>query len=330
MIRRQILLVLASAILISGCSGLSGTLRRDFDDYQYDEGPVTGGRMSERGYLTDQAYRMAEDEIQDEWSPPEGTVGHADRRIASIQEDSATGESGDNEESNFNSTEGDRPPSIKRKYRNGARATRADFVDDANQNESSLWASDGQTNYYFTKNKIRGVGDLVTVTIEEPLLKDIGREILRNLSQPEREYELAMAQERLQRKAMGLPEDDPAQPQKTDKVAQAAAAPERAPAGSEAPAAKNPSDVKVPDATPADVNVLKSLDVKGGDPIMAEIVERYPNGNYRVRAVKRIPYKGGKAKMLSFVAIAKGSDISEEDVITSGKLYEYRVEEMVE
>ncbi len=324
----RILAVTASMIVLSGCAGLSGTLRRDFDDIQYDDGPVTGGRMSERGYLADEAYRMAEDEAEGEWNPPEGTVGHADRRVASLNED-RNEEASESEESNFNSSEGDRPPAIKRKYRNGARATRADFVDDANQNESSLWASDGQTNYYFTKNKIRGVGDLVSVTIEDPLLKDIGREILRNLTQPEREFELARAQERLQRKAMGLPEDELPEGQRTDKVAQSAAAPERAPAGADA-SAKNPADIKVPEATPADVNVLKSLDIKSGEPIMAEIVERYPNGNYRVRAVKRIPYKGGRARMLSFVAIAKGSDISEDDVITSGKLYEYRVEEMVE
>jgi len=314
---------------LAGCSGLSGTLRRDFDDFQYEDGPVTGGRMSERGYLADQAYRLAEDEVQDEWSPPEGSVGHMDRRVSSLGEGQEE-ETEQEDESSFSSNEGDRPPAVKRKYRNGARATRADFVDDANQNESSLWASDGQTNYYFTKNKIRGVGDLVNVTIEDPLLKDVGREILRNLSQPEREYELARAQERLTRKAMGLPEDDQPQPQKTDKIAQTAAAPERTPAGAEGAAPKNPADIKVPEATPADVNVLKSLDIKGGDPIMAEIVERYPNGNYRVRAVRRIPYKGGKPRMVSFVAIAKGSDISEDDVITSGKLYEYRVEEMVE
>jgi flagellar basal body L-ring protein FlgH len=58
---------------------------------------------------------------------------------------------------------------------------------------------------------------------------------------------------------------------------------------------------------------------------MTEIVERYPNGNYKIRGTRRIPYRTGY-RMLSMVGIVKGSDISDDDSVVSGKLYEYRLE----
>ena len=58
---------------------------------------------------------------------------------------------------------------------------------------------------------------------------------------------------------------------------------------------------------------------------MSEIVERYPNGNYKIRGTKRIPYRNG-ARMVNLIGIVRGTDITEEDTIASGKLYEYRLE----
>ena len=81
----------------------------------------------------------------------------------------------------------------------------------------------------------------------------------------------------------------------------------------------------MPRATAANIDVSKSLGIRAGDTIMAEIVERYPNGNYKLRGTKRIPYRNGY-RVLSMVGIAKGSEIAEDDTIPSGKLYEYRLE----
>src|SRR5262249_13780865 len=92
-------------------------------------------------------------------------------------------------------------PPVRRMYKNGSRATRADFVDDGG-NEGSLWGSDGQTNYYFTKNKVRGLGDIVTVTLENELLKDVNAEVKRTLTPREREHEVALAQERIRAHAL--------------------------------------------------------------------------------------------------------------------------------
>jgi len=68
------------------------------------------------------------------------------------------------------------------------------------------------------------------------------------------------------------------------------------------------------------------MDIKESDTMMAEIVERYPNGKLQDPRSKKVPYKGGRHRMLSLVGIARGSDIGDDDVINSGKLYEYRLE----
>ena len=322
----QGLLGLVFVLETTGCSQILGALRRDFDDGDpFRDAPATvGGRAPGQGFLAD-----------------EMAVGHSERVPASMGNSSALGGhswvTAERDAANHRDVaraaaaeeEGPNPethpvlePSVRRQYKNGMRATRSDFVDEA-QNEGSLWGSDGQTNYYFSKNKIRGVGDIVSITVETDLLRDIGLEARRTLTQREREYELNVAQERLKQKALGLGGDE-----KKDAVSASQAAPARTPAAGTAQGAPEvaKAEVDVPLATYADVDVGKSLEVKASDVMMGEIIERYPNGNYKVRATKRIPYKGGAPRNVTLVGVVKGGDISEEDVIPSGKLYEYRVE----
>ena len=154
------------------------------------------------------------------------------------------------------------------------------------------------------------------------MVRDMGEEVKRRLSAQEREYELGIAQERIRAQTLGLPSPDGDKAGSSDQVATSAAA--RAPAGAEGEA--KPAEKEVRSATPADVDVLRSLQLKPGDLLMAEIIERYPNGNYKLRGTKRIPYKGGAPRFLTVTAIAKGSDIGDDDTISSGKLYEYRLE----
>jgi flagellar basal body L-ring protein FlgH len=83
--------------------------------------------------------------------------------------------------------------------------------------------------------------------------------------------------------------------------------------------------VDVPNVSWADVDLRKSMEMKATDPVMMEVVERYPNGNYKLRGLKKVRFHG-QTKMMSVVAIAKNSDISTDETINSGKLYEYRIE----
>src|SRR5690606_15310493 len=55
----------------------------------------------------------------------------------------------------------------------------------------------------------------------------------------------------------------------------------------------------------SDLDLTPSLGIQAGESMMAEIIERYPNGNYKVRATKRVPFKGS-TRMVTLVAIARG------------------------
>jgi hypothetical protein len=215
-----------------------------------------------------------------------------------------------------------------------------------------LWASSGQTNYYFTKNKVRAPGDLITLGIENDLYRDIGIEIKKTLSPSEKAKEVGIIQDQFKAKFLAEVES-----KRRDALALSAAAPDRAPAGgtdvaqnarpgstpspSPSPSVE-PTPVAVapqppllteeeiqrlmPKASMADVDIYSALELKPGETMMGEILERYPNGNFKIRVVKRVPYKKGPLRLVSVVGIVKGSDINDEtDVINSGKLYEYRV-----
>ena len=217
---------LAFTVALTGCAQLMGNLRRDLDDSDSRSynAPTVGGRWSERNMLGSDEQQPST--YDDHYS----AVGHADRNPASMslrqqpsrrgwldepsQEQPQTDDGEASQETAYSNTPS-LPPATRRLYKNGSRATRSDFVDDAS-NEGSLWASDGQTNYYFTKNKVRGVGDIVTVTAENDIIRDTIGEVTRSLSPREREVELTIAQERIRAKALGLP--DPEGPPTKDQV----------------------------------------------------------------------------------------------------------------
>jgi hypothetical protein len=347
---RKLLALSALCLALSGCGKFLGNLRQDLDDGDpYRSEPTTGGLYPEGGFLARDYSEGGP------YSDRYAAVGHSERSPASgsrggdvyqggwISPDQANANARDRyrglepgeedgsmaEESGYRAVV---PPPVKRLYKNGARATRADFVDES-PNEGSLWASDGQTNYYFTKNKIRGIGDIVTVTIEAPMVKDVGLEVRRSLTPREREAELILAQARINARTLGLPDPDaPVDPNAPkDRLATSQAAPQRAPAakgpdGKDLPAAEPPEPKEPPQATLADVDPSRSLEVKAGDTVLAEIVDRYPNGNYKLRGVKKVPYKVGQPRLITVVGIARSADIGEDDTISSGKLYEYRLE----
>ena len=61
------------------------------------------------------------------------------------------------------------------------------------------------------------------------------------------------------------------------------------------------------------------------DLLTAEVLERYPNGNVRLRGIKRVPFKR-QVRNIEVVAIVKGADISEADVVKSSKFFDQHVE----
>ena len=311
------LLITLTLVFATGCAKLGGGLRQDFDDGAiYSQSPTTGGRWAEKGLL---------EEDENVGRPVNyAAVGHAERSPASAPEASQAEDRGAwaRREGNYESQAiaGPRPIEPRKpQFKNGARAKRADFIDEST-NEGSLWAPEGQTNYYFSKNKVRSVGDIVTVTLDEQIIKDVALEIKRTLVKQEAQAELILAQQRLLEKRRNANAS-------TDVSNKGTAGPNTgAPAKTEPAAIKSKDDDELPEATFRDIELGGALEIKANDTILAEVVERYSNGNYKIRGSKKVLYKNGAPRLLTMIAIAKGSDISEEDVVNSGKLYEYRLE----
>ena len=300
-----LLVLLTTSLLTTSCGSIVKGLRPDVDDTyaSQDNSPTSGGRWAEAGMLNDdqQGYRNSPGPLGGQGSWIQSSDSNANRAYVSTNAQDVS----------YSNTP-NYMAGQRRNYKNGQRATRADFIDDVKV-DGSLWNSDGQTNYYLTKNKIRGVGDIVSIVVDDGMVADIATEIKRSLTPEEREMEIEVAQAELKQKAMGQGSKD--------------ATAGRAPAAEEKDKEKqtDKKDVEVPEATFADVDLKKNIELKTGENIMAEVLERYPNGNYKIRGVKRVRYKNGY-RMMNVLAIAKNSDITEDDQIQAGKLYEYRLE----
>lgn len=373
-----ILIVLTQLAFSSGCAQFMGGLRRDLNDEEetpYVPPPsVAGGRWTERGM-------MANDNMPE--AGPYSNLNHGDRGPASGPIDSngnvgsqswvsptqadtnrrdayrnpaSSADDGFQAPTAYSQTPS-LPPPTKRQYKNGSRATADDFVD-SSPSEGSLWASNGQTNYYFTKNKVRSIGDIITLALDDTMVRDIALETRRSLSPKERKYELSLLQNAIDAKYAGViaanlqqtaagsapgsaPTTAVATPTTSDTVTTSAAAPSRSPASQSAQPTANASATSnqpvaitdemrqqytIPYANPNDIDVSKVLDIKSSDTMLGEIVERYPNGNYKIRTTKQVPYKNGSPRMVTVVGIVRSEDINEEtDVVKSDKLYEYRI-----
>jgi flagellar basal body L-ring protein FlgH len=225
-------------------------------------------------------------------------------------------------------------------FKNGKRATKEDFIDQS-QEEGSLWASSGQTNYYFTKNKVRSPGDIVTVKIENDLYRGISAQIKQSLSPDEKMVELTDAKELLREKLLNMMDTTATG---KDRLTTSAATPEKpgdsppieagnsasvGATGTKAPGALTVAEAEkqMMQLSMSELDISPSLEIKNGDMMMGEIVGRYPNGNYKIRATKKVLYKKGQAKEVAVYAIVKAADLGEDtDVVNSGKLYDYQVE----
>ncbi|MGE4232173.1 MAG: flagellar basal body L-ring protein FlgH [Bacteriovoracia bacterium] len=165
------------------------------------------------------------------------------------------------------------------------RITKEDFIIESAKNENSLWNDDGQTNFFFVKNKIKMPGDLVTVVIEDDLRKDMVEEF-RKLLPPE--YRKAKY------RVPGLSKAD---------VKKEGSTP-----GSEAP-----------------TEVQNSRDLASEDKLTAEVLERYPNGNLRIRGIKRVPFRK-KDRDVEVTAIVRSADVADDDSVKSSRFFEHKVD----
>jgi flagellar basal body L-ring protein FlgH len=193
-------------------------------------------------------------------------------------------------------------------FARGDRATRADFQDNT-PSDGSLWANENDGNYFFTKGKVRTMGDIISIKLEDPMVKQFAEEIKKTLSPAEQEVEMA-----LYRKNDAAAKDDKdltayrnvaSEDLKTDEAGEVKTRMEKAVRWSQ-------------------VDLAKVIGFTPNEELRAEIIDRYQNGNYKIRAVKRVLYRGS-SKLVSIVGVAPANDFDDKDLIASGKLYEYKI-----
>jgi flagellar basal body L-ring protein FlgH len=353
---RTISTLLAVTFLLSGatsCSTLLGKLRTELDDQPpvFNDEPTYGGMWPEQGELqrTKRNYTRYDRVGHSERAPasldtydpsvPGGWVGEKDRENQQIAAGYAQygyqGNVGMPGPPRF-SQDRDMVPKTKGYYEKKTRTRAEDFYDE-DQADASLWSSTGQTNYYFVKNSVKGPGDLVTITVKENIVQDIANEVKKTLTQMELKDELVAAQEKeVAEKTAELMKELKEKQRQQAARAPASAQPPTQTAQTTGGLDEGPAEVKsdidagieVPEVEPTityrTLNLREFVDVNDGEKFMAEILERYPNGNYKVRGTKRVPYKG-ETRLVTIVGIVRGKDLDDKTDIATDQMYEYMV-----
>lgn len=228
------------------------------------------------------------------------------RELASVSDEAEELDPSDNQDSE--KIETNRGIASAGKYTHGDRATREDFIDHA-PGDGSLWAGENDSNYFYSKNKVRAMGDVVTVKVEDELVRNVGEEIKKTLTPAEQEVEMA-----LYIKNNGAAKDD-----KDLEAYRKIASDDLKSSDAEAVKSKMEKAVRW-----SQVDLSNAIALKSNEELRAEIIDRFPNGNYKIRTVKKVLYRGS-SKLVSMVGIAPAADFDESDTIKSGKLYEYKV-----
>lgn len=159
----------------------------------------------------------------------------------------------------------------------------------------SLWQMEGQTSYMFAQNKTRREGDSLQVKLEGAALKQVEtkanniKALLKELEEEERK-----------RKESAQPQQAPLAQEKDPKAKPAAAA--RAPTST----AEKPKEEKV--------------DLSDVESIPSKIVERLPDGNYRIKGSQPFIIEKKEYKVI-ISGLIRPEDYNDEGV-SSAKLIE--------
>lgn len=190
----------------------------------------------------------------------------------------------------------------------GDRATRTDFYDNV-PSDGSLWANQNDANYFFTKDKLRSLGDIISIRLEQPLIKQIAEEVKKSLAPAEQEVEMALY----------LKNSNAAKNDNDLKAYRNIASDDLRSPEAEIVKTKMEKAVRW-----SQVDLTPAIGLAEKDEMRAEVIDRFQNGNYKIRATKRVLYRGS-SKTVSIVAVAPAVDFDEQDLINSGKLYEYKI-----
>lgn len=289
------ILLLIIGISFAGCSTVNSVFSKneseDYNKMTYgDQHPNWGATRTPVETPQDRAANPSED-----------------RQVASISETGHSEELDPTEDHVRGKIETERGAYVSH-YARGDRATKADFMD-MSPGDGSLWTGERDSNYFYSKVKMRAMGDIVSVKVEEEMVKHIGEEIKKTLTPAEQEVEMALY----------LKNSSAAKNDKDVQAYRNVAADDLKTSDAEEVKSRMEKAVRW-----SQVDVSKAIGLQPSEEFRAEIIDRYPNGNYKIRTVKRIMYRGS-SKLISLVAVAPAADFDDSDIIKSGKLYEYKI-----
>lgn len=277
----SLFLALGVLFLFSGCAEMMASLREesaaidqdnDRDREEGEEPEYTPRARALRG--------MSANNVQS--VEPSVQRGYG-RRLASFEDETSLG--------------GGSAPAAAPEFR---RATRHDFVDNSG-GENSLWDGQGQSNYLFSHNRQREIGDLVSADVEKELKREI-------------QYQLWMTLPPEQRKVKRVPAS-----------ADAAKGDEKKPAEKTAAAPDKAADEKNRDAAEEAAKTNLASGGKEDDLIRMEVAENIGNGLVRVVGQKKVIYRG-VARVVEVMALVNGKDVDDNNRVKSSAFLDMKTQ----
>ncbi len=278
-------------IALSACSTFKGVVHSDSEDYN----KLTYGN-DQSPWDVRTPVETPRDQMRDQNRAPSSTINDE----AVVELDPVDEETRTRIETSRGFVSNRRPGS--------ERLTRNDFIDQS-PGDGSLWTGESDGNYFYSKTKIRAHGDIVSVRAEDDLIRQIGEEIKKTLSPAEQEVEMAL-----------YLKNNPAAQGDKDVEAFRKVKDENL----NTSAAEDVKERMEKAVRWSQIDLSKAVSVVPNEEFRAEIIDRFKNGNYKIKSVKRVLYRGS-SKTVSLVAVAPASDFDDTDSIKSGKLYEYKV-----
>ena len=182
----------------------------------------------------------------------------------------------------------------ERQYKRMTKA-RMEEESDLGSNAGSLWQMEGQTSYMFAQNKSRREGDAINVKIEGSAMKQVETKA-GNIKTLLKELEAEEARRKNQNMSPALAQ-----------TAQPGAAPADA-AGAAPAAARAPAAV--------DKAKEEKLDLSEVENVQAKIVEKLPDGNYRIKGSQPFMIEKKEYKVI-ISGVVKAEDFNDAGISSS-------------
>ena len=173
---------------------------------------------------------------------------------------------------------------------------REDFID-KNANENSLWDGQGQSNYLFTNNRRREMGDLITADVERELRREIQYQLWQTLPPEDRHMRRPASSDTVSNVASAPTNGDSTDPAK------------------KADAGKSTLE-KNKDAAEEAAKSNLMQNGKDDDTVRMEVAENAGNGLVRLVGQKRVIYHG-IAHVIEVTALVNNKDIDDQNHLKS-------------